>query len=129
MNLSFEIVAMVALATSLAVLVVGYAQNAKLRARLTQQEASLNALKSDVSAMCSGAVGLGEHLAQLEQRAYQLTQRQEKIEMQGPSQQNYRHAKKLVDKGADLEEVIADCGLARGEAELVALAQRIKKAS
>lgn len=129
LSISFEIVASIALVTSLLVLLISYFQTSKLRSRLQYSEQTLSALRDDISALCSGTVGLGEHLTQLEQRALQLTQRQEKVEMQGPSSQNYRHARKLVGKGADLEEVIADCGLARGEAELVAFAHRIKKAS
>lgn len=129
LTISFEIIATIALLTSLVGLLFTYAQNSRLRSRLQHSEENFMALRNDISALCSGAVGLGEHLAQLEQRAVQLTQRQENIEMQGPSSQSYRHARKLVGKGADLDEVIADCGLARGEAELVALAHRIKKAS
>jgi hypothetical protein len=129
MTISFEVIALAALATALVAVIVGYAQNAKLRSQLAEQQAAINAMQVDVSAVCAGAVGLGEHLVHLEQRAHQLGQRQEKIEMQDPSSQSYRHAIKMMGKGADLEEVMADCGLARGEAELVALAQRIKKAS
>ena len=129
LSISFEIMATAALVMSLIALLIFHYQNSKLRSRVQHNEESLAALRDDLSALCSGAVGLGEHLTQLEQRAVQLTQRQDKIEMQSPSTQSYRHARKLVDKGADLEEVIADCGLARGEAELVALAHRIKKAS
>ena len=69
------------------------------------------------------------HLAHLEQRAHLLTRRQDQLEMKEPATQSYRQASKMMNKGAELEEVIADCGIARGEAELVALAQRIKKAS
>ena len=129
MNFSFDIVAILALVTASLTLIFTFTQNLKLRAQLTQQMATIEAMKADISAVCAGAVGLGEHMATLEQRAYQLGLRQEKIEMADPAAQSYRHASKMIKGGAALEEVMEDCGLARGEAELIALAQRIKKAS
>jgi len=126
---SFEVIASVALITSLVTLIFFYIKNTQLQLQLSEQQNSLYALQTDVSAMCSGAVGLGEHLANLEQRAHLLTRRQDQLEMKEPATQSYRQASKMMNKGAELEEVIADCGIARGEAELVALAQRIKKAS
>jgi len=128
-NISFEVIAIVGLSTALVGLVYSYSQNARLRARLIEQASVLQAMQADVSAICTGAVGLGEHVAYLEQHTAQLDRRQEKIELQGPGGQTYRVARNLLRKGAGVEEVMADCGMSRGEAELVALAQRIKKAS
>ncbi len=126
---SFEVIASVALVTGLVALIFAYIKNTRLQLQLSEQQNRLHVLQTDVSAMCAGAVNLGEHLAHLEQRAHLLTQRQDKLEMKDPATQNYRQASRMMNKGAELEEVIEDCGLARGEAELVALAQRIKKAS
>ncbi|MCF6254843.1 MAG: DUF2802 domain-containing protein [Gammaproteobacteria bacterium] len=126
---SFEVIASVALVVGLVALVFAYFKNTQLQLQINEQQNSLYALQADVSAMCSGAVNLGEHLAHLEQRAHLLTRRQDQLEMKEPATQSYRQARKMMNKGAELEEVIADCGIARGEAELVALAQRIKKAS
>jgi len=127
--LSFEVIAGVALMTGLVALVFAHIKNTQLQLQLSEQQNSLYALQADVSAMCAGAVNLGEHLAHLEQHAHLLARRQDQLEMKEPATQNYRQASKMMNKGAELEEVIADCGIARGEAELVALAQRIKKAS
>lgn len=128
-ELSFEVIASVALITGVAALIFSYVKNSRLQLQLSEQQESLNALQGDVSAVCAGAVNLGQHLATLEQRAHLMVQRQDQLEMKSPATQNYRQASKMMNKGAELEEVIADCGIARGEAELVALAQRIKKAS
>lgn len=126
---SFEVIASVALLTGLAALAFSHFKNSQLQSQLRQQQDSLHALQADMNALCSGAVNLGEHLAQLERRAHLLVQRQDQLELQGPAMQTYRQAGKMMNKGAELDEVIADCGIARGEAELVALAQRIKRAS
>jgi hypothetical protein len=129
MIISYEIIAIVSLITSIASLSTCYLYILNLKSRLARSEEVLISMQADLGAVCSGAVGLGEHVAQLERRTHQMIQRQEKFEMQAPGAQSYRHAMKLVDKGAELEEVIENCGLARGEAELVALAHRIKRAS
>ena len=129
MNISFEVIAITALATALVTLVMAYSRNTRLRVQLEQQQELLRTLQSDVRAVCSGAVKLGEHLAHLERRTHHLGQRQDQLEMSGSGDQSYQHAKKMMHKGALLEEVMADCGIARGEAELVALSERIKKAS
>ncbi|NOX76135.1 MAG: DUF2802 domain-containing protein [Gammaproteobacteria bacterium] len=128
-NVSFEVIAVAGLLSALGALIYAFVQNARLRVQFQQQQTQMQALSSDVSAMCAGAVNLGEHLVHLEQLSQQVIRRQTKLEMQEPSTQSYRHASKLMGKGAKLEEVMSDCGLARGEAELLALAQRIKKAS
>ncbi len=127
--LSFEVIATVALAIGSVSLIFSHIKNTQLQLQISEQQNSLHSLQADVSAMCAGAVNLGEHLEHLEQRANLLVRRQDQLEMKEPATQNYRQARKMMNKGAELEEVIADCGIARGEAELVALAQRIKKAS
>lgn len=128
-ELSFEVIASLALATGLVALVFAFIKNSRLQLQLNEQQESLQAMQGDINAVCAGAVNLGQHLARLEQRAHLMVQRQDQLEMKSPATQNYRQASKMMNKGAELEEVIADCGIARGEAELVALAQRIKKAS
>jgi hypothetical protein len=129
MTILFGIIAILAFIISSSALLIVFSKYTHLQTRIEGQEKQLNRLKADVSAMCAGAVNLGEHLAHLELRAHQLVQRQDQLEMHEPSVQSYRHASKLMRKGANFDEVMADCGLARGEVELVALAQRIKKAS
>ena len=128
-NISFEVIASVALAAGLVALVFAYVQNARLQAQLCHQQDVIHAVQADVSAVCAGAVNLGQHLARLEQRVHLMVQRQDQLEMKEPARQTYRQASKMMNSGAELEEIIADCGIGRGEAELVALAQRIKKAS
>ena len=78
---SFEVIASVALVTGLVALIFAYIKNTQLQLQLSECQNSLHTLQDDVSAMCAGAVNLGEHLAHLEQRAHLLTQRQDKLEM------------------------------------------------
>ncbi len=129
LNVSFDVFAIAGLVTALVALLFAYSANGRLRARLEKQQDSLRTLQTDVAAMCSGTVQLGEHLAQQEQRLQTLSRRQDDLELHEPSGDNYRHAARLMGKGVELEEVMEDCGLARGEAELLVLAQKLEKAS
>ncbi len=129
LNLSLDVVAVLGLVTAIGALVVTYAANARLRQQLAQQQESLRSLQTDMAAMCSGAVMAGQRLAQVEQRSERLSRRQDELESRDAEGQHYRQAVKLMGKGAQLDEVMEDCGLARGEAELLVLAQRLEQAS
>lgn len=92
---------------------------------LSQQDEQITAMQADLNAMCSGAVGIGEHLAKLEERTTRLTQRQDALEIQEAPERSYRHAIKMLRNGANLDQIMSDCGLARGEAELLMLNKSI----
>jgi ABC-type siderophore export system fused ATPase/permease subunit len=92
---------------------------------LTQQDEIITSMQSDLNAMCSGAVGVGEHLAKLDERSGRLAQRVEALETQETPERSYRHAIKMLRNGANLDQIMSDCGLARGEAELLMLNRSI----
>jgi ABC-type siderophore export system fused ATPase/permease subunit len=92
---------------------------------LTQQDEIITSMQTDLNAMCSGAVGVGEHLRKLEERTQRLVQRQDALETQEAPERSYRHAIKMLRNGANLDQIMSDCGLARGEAELLMLNKSI----
>jgi len=92
---------------------------------LAQQDEIITAMQSDLNAMVSGAVGVGDHLAKLEERTQRLVQRQDTLELQEAPERSYRHAIKMLRNGANLDQIMSDCGLARGEAELLMLNKSI----
>lgn len=92
---------------------------------LTQQDEIITSMQSDLNAMCSGAVGIGEHLAKLDERSGRLAQRVDALETQETPERSYRHAIKMLRSGANLDQIMSDCGLARGEAELLMLNRSI----
>ena len=93
---------------------------------LATQEVNLKMMQEDLNALCNGAVGIGEHLAKLETRTRDMKQRQENLELQEPPETSYREAIRLVRNGADIDQLMADCGLAHGEAELAMLVANMK---
>ena len=50
------------------------------------QAVHIDSLQNELNAMCSGAVGLGQHLASLEAQLKKLGKRQEQLELKEPSQ-------------------------------------------
>lgn len=88
----------------------------------TEQELVINRLHDDFNAMCAAAVGVDEHLARLEDRTRSLLQRQDHLELLEPATDTYKEAINLVRNGAGVDQLMTDCGLARGEAELLLLA-------
>lgn len=76
-------------------------------------------IQQDMHALCAGAINMGKHLDTLEQRIRRLAERQDQVELREPMEQTYAHAIRLAQKGANINELVENCGLARGEAELL----------
>lgn len=104
-----------------------------LRRRVRQQEnrhnTGMRALQDDIAALCDGAVGVGDHLYQVERYLHRLSERQDEADLNDPSFQSFDHAVRLVKGGASVEQIMADCGLARSEAELIMMLNRTQKAA
>ena len=89
------------------------------RRREREMKAELQRLREDMQALCTGAANVGKHLTAMEQKIRRLSERQDQVELRDPAHQAYGHAIRLAQRGADVGELIASCGLARGEAELL----------
>lgn len=101
------------------VVVLEWRRSVRQRRRERAWEEALQRLRDDMQALCAGAANVGRHLASVDQRLRRLGERQDQVEARDPAQQVYGHAIRLAQRGADVDELIASCGLARGEAELL----------
>jgi len=81
-------------------------------------------LEQELAALCSASVGAGEHVLRLEQQMQRIIERQNGLEMRSVGDRPYNQASQLVNKGADIDELVDTCGLTRGEAELLIMMQR-----
>ncbi len=93
----------------------------RLRAQLRSREDQTLSQRDDFAAMCKASVGAGDHLVRLEQQVRRLTERQDQIEMRTAGDRPYTQAIQMVQHGADVDELISNCGLTRGEAELISM--------
>lgn len=99
---------------------------ALMAVRKASRQQQLNAekialLREDISALYSGAVGIGKRLTNIERRLRLVNHRQDKFELRDIDQASYDHAVRMVKKGADIMELVDSCGISKGEAELIKL--------
>ena len=99
----------------------------KLNKSIKSLQIKNNALQNDFTAICSSAVNMGNRIESLDTIINTLTDRQEKYELQDPSNKTYKQAKILLNNGVDLEDVVDNCDVTYGEAELLAMLQRHEK--
>ncbi len=90
----------------------------KLQERL---DTDMRALRGEITAVGRGAVGLGKRLQTFQQRLDNTERRQEDLEYKDVGDVAISHASKLVQMGADSDELISTCGLSKAEATLLSL--------
>jgi len=74
--------------------------------------------------------GLGARLQEVEQQLQLLAERQDQLDLRRqPAAHAYRLAIKLAQKGVPIEDLVATCGINRGEAELIAMLHPYRNAS
>ncbi len=84
----------------------------------------IHQLEQELGALCNASVGAGEHVLRLEQQMQRIIERQNGLEMRSVGDRPYNQASQLVNKGANIDDLVDTCGLTRGEAELLVMMQR-----
>lgn len=87
-----------------------------LDARLAECAQQLQRL--DTALAASAAENARRH-ADIEQRLEKLVESQEQLRMLDEDGGSYSHAIQLARRGASAEELVRDCGVNRGEAEIL----------
>ena len=67
----------------------------------------------------AGTMGMSQKLADMSDHLEQLADRQGEMQMQDPDGKLYSRASKMVELGADLNELMEECDLPKAEAELL----------
>lgn len=101
----------------------------ELERRVQEREERIRLLQQNVSGLSAGAGGVADYMVHFGQDIQSLQDKLEQIELRGVSgDRPYMHAIRLVQRGAAVEDLVASCGLARGEAELILQLHGIRKA-
>ncbi|HHQ4713184.1 DUF2802 domain-containing protein [Aeromonas veronii] len=79
----------------------------------------LESLRKQMMELHTGAIGMGQRLQSVEGAMQQVNERQQELTMQDPERRLYSRAAKMVELGADLDEVMSECELPKAEAELL----------
>ena len=82
--------------------------------------AELESMQRELDALCTGALGAGAHLGRVDRQLLRLVERQDRLELRDTTHREYERAMKLIRTGADVGQLMGECGLTRAEAELLA---------
>ncbi len=96
-------------------------QVSALKLLFKEQQRQIADLKSQLHEMRCGALGVGSRVQQVEGQLAQAMERQEELAkvQHDPQSKLYGHAMKMIELGASIDEIIAECDLPRAEAELL----------
>jgi uncharacterized coiled-coil DUF342 family protein len=104
-----------------------------LQQQLEQNSLQLNSAQSETEELRAGIIGVGQRVLSLDQRVLslenelqalqnacnELAEQQQALSLTDPESKIYTRAMKMVQLGADLEEIMRECELPRAEAELL----------
>jgi hypothetical protein len=88
----------------------------KLRAELKERCEDLG---RELHATASGSMGVGQRVVSCERQLHELRGTLDEMRQNDPLRISYDEASRLVDLGADIDDLMNTCGISRPEAELV----------
>lgn len=88
-------------------------------ASVAMLQGQLESLRKQMMELHTGAIGMGQRLQSVEGAMQQVNDRQQELTLQDPERRLYSRAAKMVELGADLDEVMSECELPKAEAELL----------
>lgn len=86
---------------------------------LKENNKSRERLKSELHELRSSSIGVGRRVMTLEEQLDGLKHQFEEMSLQDPDAKLYSRALKMVDLGADIDEIIKECELPQAEVELL----------
>ncbi len=90
-----------------------------LTAQLESLSQQNKGLSRELNELRTGALGVAKRVKSLERALNETSERQQALELNDPDGKLYSRAVKMVELGADVEELVAECELPRAEAELL----------
>lgn len=93
----------------------------KLQQHQRQYEALINVLRNEIQALTSSSIGMGHRLMDVEKQLNITTEKQQELANRDPGVLAYNQAARLMEMGADVDDLVKNCGIGRPEAELMAL--------
>lgn len=76
-------------------------------------------LGREIHATASGSMGVGQRVVSCERQLHELRGTLDEMRQNDPLRISYDEASRLVDLGADIDDLMNTCGISRPEAELV----------
>ena len=128
MNLTYLSLLLSGLALLLGVLalLLLWFHHARLQRKLQAMELLLKELlkardsaRKQLNELHTSTLGVGQKLGQLAKEIVSVEERQQEMVLQDPDGRFYSRAARMVELGADIDEVMAECEIPKAEAELL----------
>jgi len=97
----------------------GTASRREIRRLRSQLKERCDTLGRELHATTSGSMGVGQRLVTCERQLHELRGALDEMRQNDPLRISYDEASRLVDLGADIDDLMNTCGISRPEAELV----------
>ena len=101
------------------VFVQGAIHGRRIRALQASVKQRCDTLGRELHATASGSMGVGQRLVACERQLHELRNSLDEMRQNDPLRISYDEAARLVDLGADIDDLMNTCGISRPEAELV----------
>lgn len=75
--------------------------------------------RSETKEIRMGVLGLGKKISGLESVTTEVSEKQEELQLIEPDSKLYSRAVKMVELGANVDEIVRECELPQAEAELL----------
>ena len=79
------------------------------------------ALRKEIQLMSGSTIGMGKRIVDIESKLNTSLEKQIELEQRDPDDVVYSQAARLVEMGANVDDLVQSCGLGRPEAELMTL--------
>lgn len=90
----------------------------------TQLKDRCDDLGRELHATGSGSMGVGHRVVACERQLHELRRAMDEMRQNDPLRVSYDEASRLVELGADIDDLMDTCGISRPEAELVIALKR-----
>lgn len=96
-------------------------QISALKLLFHEQQRQISSVKAEIHELRTGTLGVGSRVQDVEGKLAQAMERQEQLSQvnSDPQSKLYGHAMKMVELGANVDDIMRECELPRGEAELL----------
>lgn len=115
-----------ALLSGVLALLLLWLHHARLQRKLQAMELLLKELlkardsaRKQLNELHTSTLGVGQKLGQLAKEIVSVEERQQELVLQDPDGRLYSRAARMVELGADIDEVMAECEIPKAEAELL----------
>ena len=126
LNLITLILAGLALGVAIVALILAWIGVGRSKRKLQAMELLLKELlkardsaRKQLNELHSSTLGTGQKLGELEKGILAVAERQQELVLQDPDSRLYSRAARMVELGAGLNEVMAECEIPKAEAELL----------